>query len=74
VNWLELQDPKICRHCYWAYPEDYEHIAMREVRRVDILWSGEEVSIYEQLKEKTHELQKDLPAYIKEIIERHLLS
>jgi len=45
---------------------------MQQTRRVDILWSGEEVSIYERLKEKTIELQKELPAYIKEIIERHL--
>lgn len=73
VNWLEFRDPDICRRCYWAYPEDYEHIAMRELRRVDILWSGEEVSIYEQLKNKTLELQKDLPTYIKDIIERNLL-
>ena len=39
ANWVELKDPRICRRCYWAYPEEYEHIAMRELRRVDILWS-----------------------------------
>jgi hypothetical protein len=72
VNWLELKNPDICHRCYWAYPEDYDHIAMRQVRRVDIMWSGEEVSIYERLKERTMELQKELPAYIKEIVNRHL--
>jgi hypothetical protein len=72
VNWLELKSPEICRRCYWAYPEDYDHIAMQQIRRVDIAWSGEEISTYERLKEKTIELQKELPAYIKEIIERHL--
>jgi hypothetical protein len=72
VNWLELKKPEICRRCYWAYPEDYEHIAMRQVRRVDILWSGEEISTYERLKVRTAQLQKELPAYVKEIIERHL--
>lgn len=72
VNWLELRRPEICQRCYWAFPEDYDHIAMRQVRRVDILWSGEETSVYERLKERTLELQKELPAHIKEIIERHL--
>jgi len=72
VNWLELKQPEICRRCYWAYPEDYDHIAMRQVRRVDLLWSGEEVPIYERLKKRTIELQKELPAYIKEIIGRNL--
>lgn len=74
VNWLELKKPEICCRCYWAYPEDYDHIAMRQVRRVDILWSGAEVTAYEQLKERTLELQKELPAYIKEIVERHLCT
>jgi len=25
---------------YWAYPDDYTHIAMRAARRMDILWMG----------------------------------
>jgi hypothetical protein len=72
VNWLELRKIEICQRCYWAFPEDYDHIAMRQIRRVDILWAGEEISIYEQLKERTRELQEEVPAYIKQIIERHL--
>jgi hypothetical protein len=72
VNWLELKQPEICLRCYWAHPEDYDHIAMRQARRVDILWTGSEVSVYEKLMERTLELQKEVPAYIKEILERHL--
>jgi len=72
ANWLELKKPDICRKCYWAYPEDYRHIAMRQVRRADIIWTGDEVRVYERLKKRTLELQKDIPGYIKEIIERHL--
>lgn len=71
TNWQETKDPAICRRCYWAYPEDYDHIAMRQSRRVDILWSGEEVAVYDQLRRKTMELQKDIPKYVKEIIEKH---
>lgn len=72
ANWLEMKKPEICRKCYWAYPEEYEHIAMREIRRVDIMWSGNQVKVYERLRKKTMELQKDIPNFIKEIIERHL--
>jgi len=67
-----MKKPEICRKCYWAYPEEYEHIAMREIRRVDIMWSGNQVKVYERLRKKTMELQKDIPNFIKEIIERHL--
>ncbi len=72
TNWQDIKNPAICRNCYWAYPENYDHIAMRQARRVDIIWQGEEISIYERMKEKTKELQKDIPAYIKEIIEKNL--
>jgi hypothetical protein len=45
---------------------------MRQVRRVDIMWCGDEVSVYDRLKRRTMELQKDIPKYIKEIIEKNL--
>jgi len=72
VNWLELKKIEICLNCYWAYPENYEHLAMSQIRRVDIIWSGNEVSVYENLKKRTHELQKNIPDFIKEIIKKHL--
>lgn len=72
VNWLELKKPEICRGCYWAFPENYTHVAMREARRADIMWTGEEIKTYDQLKKRTAELQKNIPGYVKEIIEAHL--
>ena len=72
ANWLEQKDAKICRNCYWAYPDDYTHIAMRAARRMDIMWSGPEVEVYDRLKKKTEELQQDMPAYVKKIIEKTL--
>jgi hypothetical protein len=72
ANWQEKKDISICRRCYWAYPDDYDHIAMRQARRVDILWSGDELAVYDRLKKRTLELQKDIPKYVKEIIEKHL--
>jgi hypothetical protein len=74
VNWLELKQPDICRKCYWAYPDDYSHVAMREARRADIMWTGAEVESYERLKQRTLRLQKNIPGYVKEIIEQHLKS
>jgi len=74
VNWLELKKADVCRACYWAYPNNYTHVAMREARRADIFWSGEEVGSYEELKRRTLDLQKDIPAFVKEIIEQHLKS
>ena len=72
ANWLEQKDAAICRSCYWAFPEDYSHIAMRPARRLDIMWMGAEVAVYDRLKKKTEELQQDMPAYVKKVIERNL--
>lgn len=72
VNWRELKKPEVCRTCYWAFPETYEHIAMRPIRRADILWSEGEVEDYERLKRLTERLQKNIPSYVKEIINTHL--
>lgn len=72
VNWLELKKDEICQDCYWAFPEQYTHIAMQDIRRVEIIWRGEETKDYDFLKEKTEELQKDMPSYVKEIIKKYI--
>ncbi|MEI7729195.1 MAG: HNH endonuclease [Verrucomicrobiota bacterium] len=72
VNWLELKQAGICRSCYWAFPDNYSHVAMREARRADILWTEQEVQSYEELKRRTLQLQKNIPGYVKEIIAQHL--
>jgi len=72
VNWLELKKPEVCRGCYWACPGNYTHIAMRQIRRADIIWTEQEIEMYEKLKRRTNELQKNIPTRVKEIIRRCL--
>ncbi|MBH8562776.1 HNH endonuclease [Nostoc sp. CENA67] len=71
-NWKTIKNKSICLSCYWAYPENYNHIAMRQVRRIDLLWQGDEIEIYERLKQQADRLDKDIPELIKEIIEREI--
>ncbi|MDF5707466.1 MAG: hypothetical protein PUP90_07215 [Nostoc sp. S4] len=58
--------------CYWAYPESYTHIAMRQVRRIDLIWQEENIDIYERLKQQAVNLNKEIPQLIKEIIEQEI--
>ena len=67
-NWKHAKKPEICLTCYWAYPENYEHIAMRQVRRLDLIWQGDEIVSYESLKNQARELAVEIPAYVKAII------
>ncbi len=57
-NWKNLKDKSICLSCYWAYPESYNHIAMQQVRRIDLLWQGNDVEIYDRLKQQANTLNK----------------
>lgn len=69
-NWRNLKKREICLSCYWAYPEEYTHIAMRPVRRVDLLWEGKQVDQYNRLKRDANKAGKPIPQFVKEIIER----
>lgn len=72
INWRELKRPEVCRRCYWAYPEAYDHVAMRPVRRMDILWTGREVKVYEEFRRRTEQLQKRMPSFVKGLIEKYI--
>lgn len=71
-NWNDLKDRSICLSCYWACPENYSHIAMRQIRRLDLIWQGEETRQYENLKAEAQTAGQELPDYVKAIIAKTL--
>jgi hypothetical protein len=72
VNGQHDKLAKVCQTCYWANPQDYMHIALREVRRTDILWDTDEIEAYERLKQSALQNQVAIPDHVKEIIRKHL--
>jgi hypothetical protein len=69
-NWLELNDPSICRGCFWAFPESYTHVAMTEERRTELVWRGQDVKFYDDLKKGSQKLGITLQDYIKSILRK----
>lgn len=47
-NWGK-KDSNTCRACYWARPEQHDHVATVQLRRVELTFSGDEVGLYEKL-------------------------
>lgn len=45
---------------------------MRQVRRIDLLWEGDDIEVYERLKQRSVSVEKELPEFVKEIIEREI--
>ena len=71
-NWQTEKSVKICSKCYWAYPESYNHIALKEIRRLDVIWEGKEVEVYEKLRKTAVREDSLIPDYVKKIIKRHV--
>ena len=69
-NWLKEKSPNICLSCYWANSKNYVHIALREIRRVDIVWESDEVQVYEKLKQEAQQNKTPLPEFVKRVVKR----
>jgi len=41
-NFKKLKKEATCRKCFWAFPENYEHVAMKPERRLVLVWSGKD--------------------------------
>lgn len=67
-NWTQGKDKNICFTCYWAYPEQYSHVATFPIRRLDIIWQNDEIYIYDALQKEAASRGKELPEFAKEIL------
>ena len=67
-NWSEDHSIDVCNSCYWAKPDNYAHVALRLIRRLDITWSGDEVPQYDKLIELSRHARKNLPEFVKEVL------
>lgn len=47
-NWSE-KNVDFCIKCFWAHPENYDHIAGKNVRIINLYFSGNEVEDYDKL-------------------------
>lgn len=70
LNWLESKTKKVCSICYWASPETYTHVALQEIRRLDIVWAGHETKDYDALRKRAKALHMEMPDYVKTALKR----
>lgn len=71
-NWNDLKDIETCLKCYWGSPENYDHITLEKIRRIQLTWQGEDVYFFEALKNEADKGEIALPDYIKLILIKHL--
>ena len=66
-NMLDARSADTCRTCFWAYPENYKHIATEDYRRTDIAWQGGDVSIHDKLKVRSDQLGISVAEYLRRL-------
>jgi hypothetical protein len=72
ANWTTGKNPLVCKTCYWASPLSYKHIALREIRRLDVVWTSDEVKAFEQLRRRSQAQGQEMPVYVKRLVNDHL--
>lgn len=69
TNVANQKDQTICRTCYWVSPDNYQHITTKQERRIDLIWSNDEVTDYDQL---VNNADQSVREYIKHLLKQHL--
>lgn len=72
ANWTADHSLEICKTCYWATPDQYAHIALRLIRRLDVTWSGGEVPHYDHLIQLSKRARKHAPEFVKDVLRETL--
>lgn len=69
TNW-QKKDKDICMRCFWAYPEDYDHVAGISEKVIMLIFSDEEIEDYQKLIKMIGEenAQKVIKRLIKEYV------
>jgi len=72
VNWLDRKDSAICLPCYWASPAEYSHVALREVRRLEVVWEGDEVADFQAVEDAAKRDAEPVPDFVKSMLQHAL--
>ena len=49
-NWTN-KDVSVCEHCFWAFPENYTHLAGKRQKQLVVTFSENEIEDYDKLVE-----------------------
>jgi hypothetical protein len=72
-NWAD-QRTEFCATCYWADPERYEHVATQRLRRLAVVWAGDETDQFDVLAALAEQAREPLPDYVRAVLAAHVVS
>ncbi|MDY4670455.1 MAG: hypothetical protein SO415_10775 [Oliverpabstia sp.] len=66
-NWKK-KDISMCKECYYAYPENYSHIAGRMERRINVTFGEKDMQLYDILFEMANANESTCEEELKRLI------
>ena len=70
ANWISAKILELCQGCYWASPEKYTHLAGKRVRRAEIIWSEDEVDVFDTLLKAAEKSGLSIQEEIKRLVKK----
>lgn len=67
-NLLKLKRVKTCKSCYWANPERHLHVAMNPIRRLDLLFEGEDAKRFDAFRKRCEGKRRSVEECLKELV------
>ncbi|MGW4196656.1 HNH endonuclease signature motif containing protein [Streptomyces sp. NPDC005004] len=65
---LSVKDETVCKSCFWASPLEYTHVATRQERKLDIVFQGMEIEVYESLKDEANSRGESVGDFVKRML------
>jgi hypothetical protein len=64
-NLMETKSLDVCASCYWAEPESFNHVATLQQRRVDLIWTGDDVAEFDRVRVEAARYNRTISEEIK---------
>ena len=65
------KDVDVCSRCFWAFPEDYDHVAGKEEKVIPVVFTGDEIEDYNALQ-KLYVTMENMQKEIRIMIHNHV--
>lgn len=69
-NW-ENKDVNMCKSCYYAFPENYAHIAGLEERKINVVFKDQDMDLYKKIVDCAKKENMSVQSFTKRILEYH---
>ncbi|WP_148044733.1 HNH endonuclease [Stagnimonas aquatica] len=68
----QIKNIQTCSTCYWAFPNNYAHVAMKNIKNLSLTFSSTHFDDYKKIEEMASASGSSVQDIIKDIISKHL--